>query len=238
MIIRSPRISAKARKSLFRDFVLDDTAKNASVRAAVSRMCAQRWFRHYREIIYRSLLRAPRFSGEVEVDIGFFAGRSLKKDADLVRRLAGLPATHIFAVRKKVRKAQLRRQMVFGIMQRGGDVYVHLIKKKDRITLESVVRLVVEPGSIIYSDGEKGLSKLCHDQYKHFPVIHAKGFVDKKGNHINGIENFWHRTRHIMGKSLRGIPRTTLLYHIKEREFRYNHRNDLEKALKSLLKGI
>ena len=47
-----------------------------------------------------------------------------------------------------------------------------------------------------------------------------------KGNqHINGIESFWsYAKRHLV--QFNGIPRHTFYLHLKEIEFRFNHRND------------
>lgn len=250
MLTRLPRISKKKQQLIFNCFVKDvpatgvaysyhKTNKGEVVKkdgiVDVSRMCVNRYYRHYRECIYKSLRRAPRFSGEVEVDIGFFSGRSSKKTSALVRRLAGLPAAKIVAQRKKLQKREQSKQMVLGILQRSGDVYLLPIKKKDLITLESAMRLVVEPGSTIYSDFEQGFNKLHLDGYKHESVNHSIEYVTQKGVHINGIEGFWSEARGRMGRNFRGIPRSTLPLHIKECEFRFNHRHDMTRAMKALL---
>lgn len=232
------RISKESRKLLFTCFVQDTNAKQAAKISDVSRQCANRYFRHWREEIYKHLRHAPRFSGEVEVDLGFFGGRNSKKASDLVRRLAGLPSVLIARKRKFNRKEEKKRMYYMGFLQRGGDIYTHPIKRKDRLALESVIRMVVEKGSTIYSDKEPALSQLKFDGYKHESVNHSVGYTDPRGLHINGIESFFRESRAAMGKRFKGVSKTTLMLHIKEREFRYNHRDDLEKALKSLLKGI
>ncbi len=235
MIVRAPRIPKAKQRLLFKYFVGDVNAKQAAEFTKVSRACANDWYRHWREKIYESLRRAPRFSGEVEVDIGFFAGRSSKKTSAYVRRLAGLPTAEIIAKRPQISKAEKKKIMVLGILQRGGDVYLHPIKRKDRVSLESVIRLVVEPGSTIYSDMEAGLSKLKLDGYRHERVNHSLEYARKGGIHLNGIESFWSRARGRMGRNFKGVPRSTLPLHIKECEFRENHRHDFEKSVKKIL---
>lgn len=242
MITRSPRIPKKVRDHIFGAFVDDLTAtqtvKQATKRwgkKVVSRPCVNDWFRHYRELIYTATSRAPRFEGEVEIDIGFFGGRASKYTSAYVRRLAGLDAGRIVAKRKEVRKEKRKNQMVMGFLRRHGDLYLLPIKSKSRAQLESAVRLVVKKGAVIYTDMEKGLAKIKLDGYTHHQINHALGYVDAKGNHINGIESVWRECRRGMAKNFRGIPRSTLLLHIKEREFRFNHREDVGKALKSLL---
>lgn len=251
MILRASRVSKKVQASIFRCFVKDLTAAQASYHYRtqpdgtrrkvkgvldVSRPCVNRYYRHYREAIYAATSRAPRFEGEVEVDIGFFAGRASKHTSALVRRLAGLEPGRIVAKRKTIKKEKEKSQMVLGFLRRQGDIYLLPIKSKSRLQLESAVRLVVAPGTIIYTDMEKGLANIKLNGYTHHPINHALGYVDQQGNHINGIESFWRGCRQAMSRNFRGIPRSTLLLHVKEREFRYNHRHDLEQALKALLK--
>jgi transposase len=237
MITRAARISARKRNALIKHFSMDLTATDAAELANVSRPCANRWYRHFRETIYGAYRKAPRMSGQVEIDIGFFAGRKAKKDAALVRQLAGLPTAQIVGYRRRTAKDAKRKIMVLGILTRGGDVYTHPIERKDRVTLESVVRLVVEPGSTIFTDFEKGFDKLRLDRYKHESINHSLQYSDKKGKHINGVENFFHEARRNMGGKFRGVSRSTILLHIKEREWRYNNRGSVEPSLKKLLRA-
>lgn len=229
-----PGIEKKQEAMLLKCFCLDTNATQAAALAKVSRPTANRWYRHYREAIYHSLRRAPQFSGEVEIDIGFFGGRSKKKDSAMVRRLAGLPAASIIAKRPELSKIARRKVMVLGILRRGGDIYLLPIKRKDRVTMEATVRLVVAQGSTIYSDKEPALSKLKLDGYRHESVNHSLEYARAGGIHINGIESFWREARRRMGKNFRGIPRHMLLLHIKESEFRYNHK-DMRGVLRKLL---
>lgn len=237
MITRPPRIAKKKRDVLFKAFVLDTTAAQASSLAKVSRVCANRYFKHWREHIYMHLRLAPRFAGDVEIDQSFFGGRGKKKMAALVRRLAGLPASEIIKRGKKLRPD--RKVQAVGFRMRGGPVYVHLVKRADTATLMPLIRLVVEQGSTIYTDEWQAFNKLKLDGYKHETINHSLEYSDKKGRHINGIENFWGFCKVRMAK-FHGIARTTLPLHIKECEFRYNHRDDFSKALKSVLfsKGL
>lgn len=234
MITRAPRITKKQWDAVFTCFVQDTTAKQAAKITGVSRTCANRYFRDWRERIFAACDHAPRFEGEIEIDIGFFGGRASKFTSAYVRRLAGLDAGRIVAERKRVVKLKKNKQMVLGFLRRHGDIFLLIVESKSRRQLEAAVRLVVRKGSIIYTDMEKGLARLKFDGYTHHQINHSVGYVDK-GRHINGIESFWREARRGMGKNFRGIPRSTLRLHIKEREFRYNHRHDLAGALKALV---
>jgi transposase-like protein len=55
-------------------------------------------------------------------------------------------------------------------------------------------------------------------------------------NHINGIESFWGFAKHRLTK-FHGVSKCAFPLHLKETEFRFNHRNnDLYKVLLSLLR--
>lgn len=247
MISRAPRISAKKRAALLKCFVLDVPASKASYHyhkrrdgtsekitgfVDVSRPTANRWYRHCRELIYMASRRAPRFFGEVEMDQAEFGGRGAKRLKSLLARYKKILPYEEYQKKAKIARAEHRVQ-VFGILQRGGDVYVHIIKKADRNTLLPIVRLVVEQGAIVYTDRWRGFSELGIDGYTHHSVNHSEEYVDQKGNHINGIESFWSFAARRLRK-FNGVARTTLPLHIKECEWRYNQK-DVAKALKALL---
>lgn len=232
MIVRAPRISTKKRNLLIKYFSLDLDATRAAEISKVSRQCANRWYRHFRELIYMSTRRAPRLYGEVEMDQAEFGGRGRKRMRELLKRYAKtLPHSEYMTKAKDIRKEH--KVMVFGILQRGGDVYVHIIKKADRATLTPIVRLVVEQGSTVYTDKWRAFDELGLDGYTHKNINHSESYSDKNGIHINGIEAFWSFAKRRTTK-FNGIARTTLPLHIKECEWRYNHK-DIGKALKALL---
>lgn len=233
MISRTPRIAKKLQNQLIKCFALDLDATNASRLAKVRRETANRWFRHFRESIYRETRKAPRFFGEVEMDQSEFGGRGRKRMQALLKRFAkSMPHSEYVQKAKAIRKEH--KVLVFGILQRGGDVYVHIIKRADTRTLQPIVRLVVEKESTVYTDKWRGFNELGLDGYIHASVNHSEEYVDKKGNHLNGIEAFWSFAKRRITK-FNGIARTTLPLHIKECEFRYNHRKDFAKALKLII---
>lgn len=232
MLVRKARLRKNKVNSLVKSFSLDLTATQAAKLYKINRNTVNLWYRHFRELIYIASRRAPRLSGDVEIDQAFFGGSKKKKDAALVRRLAGLPAREILEKAKKI-KPQKRSQLL-GILQRGGLVYTHAIEKADAGTLLPVIHMVIEPGSTIYTDSWGGFNKLKLDDYVHKAINHSLEYSDKKGTHINGIESFWAFAKYRLDK-FKGIAKSTALLHIKECEFRYNNK-DVAKALKALLK--
>lgn len=233
MIVRASRISAAKRNALLKHFALDLEATRAAKLAKVHRNTANHWYRHFREAIYQSTRRAPRFFGEVEMDQSEFGGRGYKRMRTLLARYSKILSHKDYMEKaKQVRKEH--KVQVFGILQRGAGVYVHIIKKADKRTLEPIVRLVVEPQSTVYTDKWRGFADLGLNQYTHKSVNHSLEYVAKDGTHINGIESFWSFAKRRLSQ-FNGIHQSTLPLHLKECEFRYNNK-DVAKALKALLK--
>lgn len=229
---KGPGITAAKRRMLLRDFILDERASTSAKRAKVNRNTAEQWFRYWRECIYRELRRAPRLFGEVEMDQAAFGGPGRKKLQAELRRLAKRVSHQEYQILSKAIRDKHKTQ-VFGILQRGGDVYVHVIKKADKATLMPLIRLVVEQGTVVYTDEWRGFADLGLDGYTHKSVNHSLEYVDKQGSHTNSIESFWSFATRRMAK-FNGISRHVFVLHLKECEFRFNHRDDLEKALKNI----
>lgn len=237
-MILAPRISARKRNLLLKCFAEDMIAYAkygacAAKVARVNRNTANLWYRHFREAIYRSQRMAPRLFGEVEMDQKAFGGRGRKRMQAYLKRLAKtLPHAEYLAKAKEIRKEH--KVQVFGVLQRGGVVYCHVLKKADKVTLQSIVRLVVEQGATVYTDAWRGFSELGIDGYTHHSVNHSIEYTDRKGNHINGIESFWSFAARRLAK-FNGISSHMLPLHVKECEFRFNNR-DMLKRMKGLLK--
>lgn len=232
MITRTPRISTKKVNALIKYFAQDKAATMAAEDGKVSRACANRWFRHFRELIYKETRRAPRLFGDVEMDQSEFGGLGSKRLRALLKRYKKILTYDEYMVKAKIARSEHKVQ-VFGILQRGGAVYTHIIKKADARTLTPIVRLVVERGSVVYTDKWRGFTELKVDGYTHHSINHSEEYVDQQGHHINNLESFWSFAKRRTTK-FNGIARTTLPLHIKECEWRYNQA-DIPGALKKLL---
>ena len=94
------------------------------------------------------------------------------------------------------------------------------------------------PDSIVYSDCWRGYNVLDVSEFSHYRINHSKLFADK-GNHINGIENFWNQGKRHMRK-FNGIPRSNFGLYLKECEWRFNNPDPKEqlKQIKQWVKGI
>ena len=116
---------------------------------------------------------------------------------------------------------------VFGILKRDGRVYTQIIKNASSKEIMPIVKDLVDKKSTIYTDKWRTYDGLVLDGYKHKRINHSKEFRDKKDNknHINGIENLWGWSKNRLRK-FNGINRNNFLLHLKECEFRFNHKND------------
>lgn len=235
MIRSSSHLDAKQQDLLLKLFCGDMKATAAAEVAGVNRKTVNRWYRYLRDAIYMASRRAPRFEGEVEIDQSVFGGRRKRRDAALVRKLAGLTTSQILAWKQKhnsMPKAHTKVK-VLGILRRGGTVYLHTIEREDEQTIMPIIRLVVEMGATIYTDEHGAFNKLRFDGYRHETINHSRLFAKTGGRHTAGIDQFWAFAKTRLA-NFKGIPHHMLPLHIKECEFRYNNKQMIP-AMRALL---
>jgi transposase-like protein len=188
----------------------------------INRNTINDWYRTFREIIAAfQEEQVAQSSGEFELDESYFGG--IKKK------------THANERRKRGRGA-LNKVPVFGIKKRDdGTIYTQIIENASKQSLNPIIkRLISSEDSIVYTDKWKGYGGLVFDGYKHQRVNHSKRYSNRKGTHINGIENFWSFAKARLAK-FKGVSRQNFYLHLKECEFRYNKKHDMLKVLKERL---
>jgi len=184
---------------------LDLSATDTAELTGISVRSVNAIFLKIRRRLAEECERHRPFSGEVEVDESYFGPRR---------------------VRGKRGRGAGSKTIVFGIFKRNGWVYTEIVPDARKSTLQKVIRGRVSPESIIHSDGWRGYHGLVDVGYaKHFRVHHGNDEFVRGNSHINGIESFWAFAKHRLAKS-KGIPRHTFYLHLKECEFRFNHRKD------------
>ena len=157
------------------------------------------------------------FSGEIEVDESYFGA---------------------WRVRGKRGRGAGGKIPVFGVLKRHGKVYTQIVPDCSRKTLQAIIRGKVSLDSAIRSGGFHSYDGLVDLGYRrHYRVNHGRDeFVTGK-SHINGIENFWGIAKMRLSK-FRGMSKSTFYLHLKETEFRFNHRNeDVYKLLLQMLRS-
>lgn len=85
-------------------------------------------------------------------------------------------------------------------------------------TLLTALKTRVKADSVVYTDSLPSYNILDVSGFKHHRVNHNKTFVSRRGNHINGIENFWNQSKRVLRK-YNGIPSKHFFLFLKECEF-------------------
>ena len=111
---------------------------------------------------------------------------------------------------------------VFGILKRGGRVYALPVVDATSNTLLTALKTRVKADSVVYTDSLASYNILDVSGFRHHRVNHSQTFVSRRGNHINGIENFWNQSKRVLRK-YNGIPRKNFFLFLKECEFRFNY---------------
>ncbi len=222
MLQRKPRIGKPTIKKLIECFVADVSATQAGKLAKVNRNTANFWYGKFREkILEYQEQEFGQMSGEIELDESYFGGPRKK--------------IHAKDRRKRGRGAE-NKVPVFGIKKReDGRVYTQIIKNASKQELLPIIRrLVQKDETTIYTDKWKSYDGLVLDGYKHKRINHSKTYSNRKGTHVNGIENFWSFSKRRLAK-FNGVSRKTFLLHLKECEFRYNHKSDILRLLTEII---
>lgn len=114
------------------------------------------------------------------------------------------------------------KEIVFGMVERGGKVIVDHVETRKKKELQSLIRERVEAGAAIFSDELKSYEGLDSD-YKHQVINHAVEYVN--GNvHTNTMENFWSLLKRGLHGTYISVEPFHLSRYIDEQAFRYNNR--------------
>jgi transposase-like protein len=209
-------ISERKFQQLVRLFAADLDASQIAQLISLNRNTVNRYVMKIRQRLVEYCEAHSPFSGEIEVDESFFGARRIKG---------------------KRGRGAYGKTIVFGIFQRNGHVYTEIVPNCSKATLQAVIRGKVELESIIYSDGWRGYNGLVDVGYgKHLRVDHSQDEFAKGRNHINGIEGFWGHAKTRLVR-FRGMSPSTFNLHLKECEFRFNHRGqDLSRLILKILR--
>ena len=165
-------------------------------------------------LVKMSLEENEQSSGEIEVDESYFGAKR---------------------VRGKRGRGARGKIPVVGLLKRDGKVYTKIVDNCSKKELLPIIKGKVLEESTVYTDGWKSYDGLVLNGYKHYRIYHSKNELARGKNHVNGIESFWGFTKTRMSQ-LRGIRKDKFMIHLKESEWRWNHRN--ENIYKILLKNL
>jgi transposase-like protein len=199
------RISEKKFREIVKLFSLDLEAEQTAEIVGFSRNTINKYYKAFRKRIVQICEQSSPLSGEIEMDESYFGARRIKG-----RRGRGAYG----------------KTIVFGLLKREGKVYTEIVPDVKAATLQAVIRGKVDIDSIVHTDGWRGYDGLVDIGYdKHFRVHHGKNEFVRGKSHINGIESFWSYAKIRLVK-FRGISKEHFNLHLKECEFRFNHRGE------------
>lgn len=208
-------ISERKFRAIVKCFANDCTATVTASLTGVSRPSINRVFMLLRRRIAETSIASAKELGEFEVDESYFGARR---------------------VRGKRGRGAAGKTPVFGILKRGGKVFVNIVKNCSKEQLMPIIQGKVLEGSTVYSDGWKAYDGLLLNGYDHYRVFHSADEFARGKSHVNGIEAFWSFAKRRLSK-FNGITEETFMLHLKECEWRWNERgNNLSAILLSLLR--
>ncbi len=203
--VKHAHISEGVFRKVLKLFCADIPALTAAGLAGVSVKSTQRLYDGLRlRIMALTLAEARPFTGEVEIDESYFGARR---------------------VRGKRGRGAGGKTPVVGLLKRGGKVFTEIVENCSKQALMPIIKGQVLAEATVYTDGWKSYDGLVLDGYKHHRIHHHKNQFARGKNHVNGIESFWSFTKLRLAK-LRGIRAQYFFLHLKESEWRSNHRRD------------
>jgi len=199
------RIPEAKFRHLVRLFALDLNAVQIAALTRISRVSINRHLAALRRRMAWHCDQVQPMSGDIEVDESYFGARR---------------------VRGKRGRGAFGKTTVFGLFNRHGQVYTEIVPDCQKATLQAIIRGRVSLDSVLYSDGWRGYDGLVDVGYgRHFKVAHERNEFGRGAVHINGIEGFWGFAKSRLAQ-FRGMNKKTFYLHLKECEFRFNHRHN------------
>ena len=203
--VKDAKISEAKMRSLVKVFAADVPALTAAALVGLNRNTTQRYYDRLRlRIGELARKEAEPMAGDVEVDESYFGARR---------------------VRGKRGRGASGKTPVIGLLKRGGKVFTQIVENCSKQALVPIIKGKVLSEATVYTDGWKSYDGLILDGYKHHRIHHHENQFARGRNHVNGIESFWSFTKLRLAK-LHGIRPNYFPLHLKESEWRFNHRQD------------
>ncbi len=213
---RRSRIAEKKFREIIKYFALDLTANRTAELTGLTHKTVNQIYLKIRQRLAEESLRQSPFSGEVEVDESYFGAKRVKGKRG---RGAG-GKTIVFGIYKRNGKVFTRTRAGCPEKNAPGH-YSRACQRRNRYPFRWLA---------CYN----GLVDIGYP--KHFRVNHSANEFANEISNINGIESFWSFAKRRLLK-FNGVKKETFHLHLKECEFRFNHRNiNLYKLLLTLLR--
>ena len=201
--IKNSHISELKFRAIVKAFCADITASNTAILVGISRNTINKIFNQFRQKLSCFDDSNAFFSGEIELDESYFGAKR---------------------IRGKRGRGAAGKTPVFGVLKRGGNVYVEVVPNCSKTQLMPIIQGKILEGSTVYTDGWKAYDGLILNGYDHYRIFHSHNEFARGKNHVNGIESFWSFAKRRLAK-FNGLTDAKFYLHLKECEFRFNHRS-------------
>jgi|SRR3990167_1920143 len=158
----------------------------------------------------------PPLSGKVEVDETMIGGRRSGKRG---RGAEG-------------------KTVIFGMMERDGDVMTKVVPNVRRATLQPIINENIEKGSEVHTDELRSYSRLPEHGYEHKSVKHRYGQYVDGDTHVNSMEGYWSNLKKSITSTHTHVSEKHLEKYAKEFEYRFNSRKNPDQMMPELLSSF
>lgn len=155
-------------------------------------------------------------SGHVEADEAYIGGKPKAKNN------AGV---HKFDYTKP------DKTIVFGMVQRGGDIITRVVPNTRKKTLMPLIEEYVAKGSVMSTDEMNSYIALTEKGYQHGAVCHHRREYVRGQIHTNTIEGFWSHFKNSIRGTHKSISPKHMMNYLHEFEFRFNLRRDVSGSM-------
>ena len=127
------------------------------------------------------------------------------------------------------------------MIQRTGEVVIRMLENVQQVTIGPLIRAMITPGSVVYTDEYDIYDRLSEWGYTHRTVCHAAGECarDDDGDgfcevHVNTLEGFWSLLRSWL-RPHRGISQEKLPIYLGFFELVHNIRRRGKAVLEAVI---
>ena len=132
--------------------------------------------------------------------------------------------TYVGGRNKGAGKGFANKEVVFGMVERGGSVKAEHVRSAGARVLLPRLQDTIEPGTTVFSDQAQVYKTLRRIGYFHDSVNHSVGEYGRGIVHTNTIEGFWSQLKRSVDGTYHCISAKYLQLYLNEFVYRYNHR--------------
>lgn len=159
--------------------------------------------------------------GEVEADETYVGGRPRLKD---------IPHRKDGSVAKGKGPKFDKKQMVFGAVERGGQVRATVVPRDEVGGIPARVEEFILPESVLFTDEFAGYDKVGQKYAEHHRIKHAAKVYVSGDVHTQTIDGFWSLLKRGLSGTYHAVSAKHLQGYLNEYAWRYNHRDALSES--------